>query len=67
MNKVILILLPVLFLANALVAQDQSPNEHDVVKEGKRLYRSEMASWQGTDLLLARFDNPLEKAGGYFS
>jgi hypothetical protein len=37
-----------------------------VLVEGKRLYRSEMASWHGTDLFLEKFKER-EKIGGYFS
>lgn len=37
-----------------------------IVDEGKRLYRSEMASWYGTDLFLEKFPDR-EKIGGYFS
>lgn len=37
-----------------------------IVEEGKRLYRSEMASWYGTDLFLEKFTER-EKIGGYFS
>lgn len=37
-----------------------------IVAEGKRLYRSEMASWYGTDIFIQRFDDK-EKVGGYFS
>jgi hypothetical protein len=37
-----------------------------IVEEGKLLYRSEMASWYGTDLFLANYKE-LENVGGYFS
>jgi hypothetical protein len=37
-----------------------------IVEEGKRLYRSEMASWYGTDLFLEKFTER-EKIGGYVS
>ncbi len=37
-----------------------------IVEEGKRLYRSEMASWYGTDLFLEKYDTH-ENIGGYFS
>ncbi len=38
----------------------------EVVEEGKRLYRSEMASWYGTDLFLEKYQNR-DNIGGYFS
>ena len=37
-----------------------------VVDEGKRLYRSEMASWYGTDLFLGNYKTKAN-VGGYFS
>lgn len=37
-----------------------------VVDEGKKLYRSEMASWYGTDLFLEKYQNR-DNVGGYFS
>lgn len=37
-----------------------------VVDEGKRLYRSEMASWYGTDLFLGNYKSRAN-VGGYFS
>lgn len=35
--------------------------------EGKRLYRSEMASWHGSDILVERFPDVRSRMGGYFS
>ncbi|MDP1817975.1 MAG: hypothetical protein Q8K92_26215, partial [Leadbetterella sp.] len=37
-----------------------------IVEEGKRLYRSEMASWYGTDLFLEKHKDQ-SSIGGYFS
>ncbi|HEX8506918.1 MAG TPA: hypothetical protein VF630_16250 [Hymenobacter sp.] len=37
-----------------------------IVAEGKRLYRSEMASWYGTDVFLEHHKNRAD-IGGYFS
>jgi hypothetical protein len=37
-----------------------------IVEEGIRLYKSEMASWNGTDLFLEQFTET-DKIGGYFS
>jgi hypothetical protein len=37
-----------------------------IVDEGKKLYRSEMASWHGTDIFLEQFKDRT-KIGGYFS
>ena len=44
-----------------------SKEEQAVVAEGKMLYRSEMASWYGTDLFIERFPDLQPQAGGYFS
>lgn len=37
-----------------------------IVEEGKRLYKSEMASWYGTDIFVAKYKER-EKIGGYLS
>ena len=37
-----------------------------IVEEGKRLYKSEMASWYGTDIFLENYKNKAN-IGGYFS
>lgn len=49
------------------IAQED-PNEitKPIVEEGKKLYRSEMASWYGTDVFLAKFKDRAN-VGGYFS
>jgi hypothetical protein len=49
------------------IAQD-NPNDlaKPIVAEGKRLYKSEMASWYGTDLFLENYKNRAN-VGGYFS
>lgn len=38
-----------------------------IVDEGKKLYKSEMASWYGSDLFLSKFSHKANKAGGYVS
>jgi hypothetical protein len=38
-----------------------------IVDEGKQLYKSEMASWYGTDIFLEKFGDRRENIGGYFS
>lgn len=37
-----------------------------IVEEGKRLYKSEMASWYGTDIFIEKFKDQT-RIGGYFS
>jgi hypothetical protein len=63
----ILFTLFVLWITTSIHAQDK-PNDlaRPIVEEGKRLYRSEMASWYGTDLFTAQYKNQ-ENIGGYFS
>lgn len=38
-----------------------------IVEEGKLLYRSEMASWYGSDIFLSKFPHKEDKIGGYVS
>ncbi|MFT3687409.1 MAG: hypothetical protein QM783_21215 [Phycisphaerales bacterium] len=39
----------------------------EVVQEGKALYKSEMASWYGTDVFMAKFSDRQQDIGGYVS
>ena len=56
-----------LLLAINTFAQDKFDKKtKPIVEEGKILYRSEMASWYGTDLFLEKYKDT-EKIGGYFS
>lgn len=56
-----------ILISNSITAQ-VNPTEQTkpIVEEGKRLYRSEMASWYGTDLFLEQYNNK-STIGGYFS
>lgn len=59
---------PVFFfiiIFNSFLAYSQ--NKEEILEQGKLLYKSEKASWQGTDLLLERYEEKAKKAGGYFS
>jgi hypothetical protein len=38
-----------------------------IVAEGKLLYKSEMASWYGTDIFLDKYKDKADDVGGYFS
>jgi len=38
-----------------------------IVDEGRQLFKSEMASWYGTDIFLEKFADRRENIGGYFS
>ncbi|ANH80700.1 hypothetical protein A8C56_06665 [Niabella ginsenosidivorans] len=65
MTRPITILLT--FLSLNVFGQD-NPTEQaqPIVAEGKRLYKSEMASWHGTDLFLENYKDRTN-VGGYFS
>jgi hypothetical protein len=58
----------ILILHTISVFGQQNPTDEaqPIVAEGKLLYRSEMASWYGTDLFLESHKNS-ENIGGYFS
>ncbi|RYG51549.1 MAG: hypothetical protein EOO01_08290, partial [Chitinophagaceae bacterium] len=67
MKKIIAFFLGLSSMANVVAQTDSLQRaEDEIVAEGKRLYRSEMASWYGTDIFLERFKDR-EKIGGYFS
>lgn len=54
-------------LAASLTAQkDMSKRIDPIVEEGRRLYRSEMASWYGTDIFIDKYRNH-DNISGYFS
>lgn len=55
-----------LFSVNSYSQKDLKQRIAEVVQEGKMLYKSEMASWYGTDLFLEKYKNR-ENIGGYFS
>ncbi|MFN3839722.1 MAG: hypothetical protein ACK4RF_03350 [Cyclobacteriaceae bacterium] len=59
------IILITLLLSHAIYAQQKSSDE--IVKEANKLFRSEMASWYGTDLFLEKFSQKQSRVGGYFS
>lgn len=65
MNKAFTFLLTLLTLS---VFGQSNPTEEaqPIVAEGKLLYKSEMASWYGTDLFLENYKDR-ENIGGYFS
>lgn len=61
-------LIIILTLLNLNVFGQDNPTEQaqPIVAEGKLLYKSEMASWHGTDLFLENYKDR-EYIGGYFS
>lgn len=65
MKKKILILI-ILFSFKGFGQEDLNELAKSVEKEGKLIYKTEMASWYGTDIFLAKYSNK-ENIGGYFS
>lgn len=55
-----------LFLCTDIHAQ-KNKEEQAIVDEGKKLYKSEMASWYGTDIFYEKFPDKQKDIGGYFS
>jgi len=52
----------------ALFGQEDLQNQSkEIEAEGKKLYRSEMASWHGTDIFLEKFPQHRENFSAYFS
>jgi hypothetical protein len=65
MKQLLLVLLNLTF-CTAIAQELTDPQAQFNVEEGKRLYRSEMASWHGTDLFLESKPDHT-RIGGYFS
>jgi hypothetical protein len=67
MKQMTLFLFILLPLFSTLIAQKNIHKKTEaIVKEGKRLYRAEMAAWSGTDLFIEAYENK-SNIGGYFS
>lgn len=65
--KRVLVLSASIFFNTLLLAQGNLQEiTKPIVAEGKRLYRSEMASWYGTDVFMERYKKT-ENIAGYFS
>jgi hypothetical protein len=57
-----------LLISTTCLAQPNTEKIADsIVAEGKQLYRSEMASWYGTDIFLEKFKDQRANLRGYFS
>lgn len=54
------------FSFTAFAQKDLAEMTRPIVEEGKMLYRSEIASWYGTDLFLEKYTDR-DNIGGYFS
>lgn len=62
----ILVLLVLPFVTAAQKKVDEK-TKAQVLSEGFKLYKSELASWYGTDIFLQEHTDLKDKAGGYFS
>jgi len=65
MKNIFQIILIILFSINCF-SQNIDKQKAEVVAEGKLLYKSEMASWYGTDLFMEKYKEK-ENIGGYLS
>lgn len=65
MNK-ILSIIPILLTITVFGQTNPTEEAQSIVAEGKLLYKSEMASWYGTDLFLEKYEDRAN-IGGYFS
>lgn len=61
------ILITILTILLGTGSYGQSKEENKIIKEGTKLYRSEMASWYGTDIFLEKFADRRQNTGGYLS
>jgi hypothetical protein len=63
-KSIVLIFIAISTIANA--QDDANERARPIVEEGNRLYKSEMASWYGTDLFMEKYSDR-NNIGGYFS
>lgn len=66
MKKISALASCIVFALYTMAQDDKEAITVRIVEEGKQLYRSEMASWHGTDVFLEKFEDR-SKIGGYFS
>lgn len=59
-------ILLMLFAGSVFSQKKLDKDVQAIVDEGKMLYKSEMASWHGTDIVMEQYPDK-EKLGGYFS
>lgn len=64
MRKVLFVILTITL---GTISYGQSKEEKEIINEGTKLYKTEMASWYGTDIFLAKFGDRRQNTGGYFS
>lgn len=66
MRKLLYIFILLQITTITFAQDDLSKLTAPIVEEGKKLYKSEMASWYGTDLFIAKYKYR-DNIGGYFS
>lgn len=64
--KKVLIFILALTTTQAFAKKNFEKQNKEILEEGIRLYKSEKASWHGTDIFMERYKDK-EKIGGYFS
>jgi len=57
----------ILAVALGIFSFGQSKEEKEIISEGTKLYKTEMASWYGTDIFMEKFADKRQNTGGYFS
>lgn len=57
----------ILTAAIGTLSYGQSKEEKEIIAEGTKLYKTEMASWYGTDIFLEKFADKKQIVGGYLS
>jgi hypothetical protein len=73
MYKFIIAAILMFAVANAMAQEKELPREEidrltdSVMAEGKALFRSEWASWHGTDIFLGKYKEKQGQSGGYLS
>ncbi|MEL7534674.1 MAG: hypothetical protein AAFN10_25425 [Bacteroidota bacterium] len=68
MTKKWLLGICLLFLAFGAAAQTKLEQiQAEILDEAYELYNRESASWHATDILTSKYENLLEKLGGYLS
>ena len=67
MKKIKLSSVSLLLFLSAVAQEDLSKIRDSILSEAKKLYRSESASWNGTDIFLQNYKGAQNNIGGYFS
>ncbi|WP_162902988.1 hypothetical protein [Taibaiella koreensis] len=67
MNKVLATILYCLCTLSLQAQSDLQAIASEIFAEGNTLYRTDIASWKGTDILMSRYNSLRQRIGGYFS